>query len=187
MELKETMINHDEKKIEELDFNKGNYTFYFSYKDLQKDANAFYEIATINENCSFEQGLEFAQKHVSQFPNGIIKWFVSNDLMKQYSEHMLKQERERIVGDIKGLIEILADIEHDRWAKWQKYMHSKMNVQETAEHNTVIFFPNELFKRWSRQINTPYSKLSEDEKESDRNQVRPYMEIIIKAITNKDI
>lgn len=35
-----------------------------------------------------------------------------------------------------------------------------------------------LIKRWERQIDTPYSELSEAEKESDRKESRNYLPII---------
>jgi len=76
------------------------------------------------------------------------------------------------------MIEKMASIEHERWAKWQKYMHSHVydSSQSINPHLKVI--PTELYNRWERQINTPYEQLSEKEKESDREQVRPYFELI---------
>jgi len=38
--------------------------------------------------------------------------------------------------------------------------------------------PIGLFERWQRQINTDYKDLSEDEKESDRKEVRSYDNLI---------
>ena len=72
-------------------------------------------------------------------------------------------------------MEKFASLEHERWAKWQKYMHSKF-IEDSRENSEYVCLPKELFQRWERQINTPYSELSEQEKESDREQVRPYLE-----------
>ena len=69
------------------------------------------------------------------------------------------------------LFEKLASIEHERWAKWQRYMHSKM---EPSAKDGIWQIGEEHIKRWERQINTPYKDLSEEEKESDREQVRSY-------------
>lgn len=79
---------------------------------------------------------------------------------------------------IDGLVERLADIEHARWAKWQRYLHSKAARQ--ADGSLVI--PAELVQQWERQIETPYEELSEEEKESDRDQVREYTEVIKGAL-----
>ncbi|NIO30186.1 MAG: hypothetical protein GTN75_00130 [Gemmatimonadetes bacterium] len=61
------------------------------------------------------------------------------------------------------LIEALADLEHDRWARWQRYLHGKC-----VGHG----IPDDLWLRWERQIATPYADLVEREKESDRKEAR---------------
>ena len=74
------------------------------------------------------------------------------------------------------LLEKWADIEHQRWAKWQKYMHSKLvNVDGNTD---ILGLPKEFYDHWERQIATDYKDLSEKEKESDREQVQPYIEDI---------
>jgi len=73
------------------------------------------------------------------------------------------------------LFEQLAAIEHERWADWQKYMHSKCNQ---GSHGRLII-PRVLVTQWERQIKTPYAELSEKEKESDRDQVRRYWHLIV--------
>lgn len=77
------------------------------------------------------------------------------------------------------LLEHFANIEHARWSKWQAYMHSKC-VEYGDGKGEWVCFPAELYKRWERQINTPYAELSESEKESDREQVRPYLDYFTK-------
>jgi hypothetical protein len=81
----------------------------------------------------------------------------------------------------KEFVEKGADLEHTRWAKWQAYLHSKCVEHENGKGEWVCF-PAELYKRWERQINTPYAELSEAEKESDREQVRPYLPLISHTI-----
>lgn len=76
------------------------------------------------------------------------------------------------------LLERLAAIEHARWAHWQSYMHDKSI--RTAEGGLLV--PPDLVKRWQRQIDTPYEALSDDEKESDREQVRGYLDVIRAAL-----
>lgn len=86
-----------------------------------------------------------------------------------------------------GLFEKLAAIEHERWADWQRYLHSKcvkvIDVEDETGNETLreVNIPVELFKQWERQINTPYSELSEDEKDADRDQVHRYWDLINKA------
>ena len=77
----------------------------------------------------------------------------------------------------KEFIEKGADLEHERWAGWQKYLFSK---SEWTRNGYLI--PKELCKRWQRQIDTPYRKLSEQEKESDRKEVRKYLPMIRELI-----
>lgn len=52
------------------------------------------------------------------------------------------------------LIEKVASLEHEQWAHWTRYMLDNLTPENIA--------------RWERQIETPYQKLSENEKESDR-------------------
>ena len=81
------------------------------------------------------------------------------------------------------LFERLAAIEHERWSDWQRYVHARCaKIIETGETGEEVLrevkIPLELFHQWERQINTPYSELSEEEKESDRDQVRRYWNLI---------
>lgn len=78
-------------------------------------------------------------------------------------------------------IEKGSDLEHDRWARWQAYLHSKLIIHESG----LIELPQELYKRWERQIVTPYSELSEEEKESDRKETRNYLPLVYDFI--KDV
>lgn len=79
---------------------------------------------------------------------------------------------------IDGLLEELARIEHERWSKWQRYMHDKALRQADGS----LLIPPELVERWERQMTTPYDGLSEREKESDREQVREYLPVVKRAV-----
>jgi hypothetical protein len=86
---------------------------------------------------------------------------------------------QEIVQDIlDGLMEALANVEHERWSHWQRYMHSKGEPQTDGS----LKIPPELVAQWERQLATPYSELSEAEKESDRDQVRQYLPIVLAAL-----
>lgn len=52
------------------------------------------------------------------------------------------------------LREQLAALEHEQWAHWTRYMLDNLTSENIA--------------RWRQQIETPYTELSEKEKESDR-------------------
>lgn len=78
-------------------------------------------------------------------------------------------------------IDRLADIEHERWSHWQKYMHEKGVRQEDGS----MVIPADLVAQWDKQIETPFAELSEDEKDSDREQVRKYLPAVV-DILSKD-
>ena len=63
--------------------------------------------------------------------------------------------------------EKLANLEHERWAGWMKYLFSKCTFNEDGTATIPVW----AVENWQRQMNTPYSELSEKEKESDRAEV----------------
>lgn len=89
-------------------------------------------------------------------------------------------EKERVEAALGRMLEALAAIEHERWSHWQRYMHDKGRLQADGS----LLIPGELVKRWELQIATPYSALNEAEKESDRDQVRRYLQTIVDGLTN---
>lgn len=78
-----------------------------------------------------------------------------------------------------AILDDLAAVEHDRWAHWQDYMHSKGTLQTDGS----LVLPRELVERWQSQMTTKFAQLSEAEKESDREQVRHYLPLILTALT----
>jgi len=82
---------------------------------------------------------------------------------------------------IKEFIEKGADLEHDRWARWQKYLHSRLQ----KDNKGFYWLDDGLFEHWERQIDTPYSELSEKEKESDRKETRNYVPLLEKALSDQ--
>ena len=72
----------------------------------------------------------------------------------------------------KADLEYFAELEHIRWSKWQNYLHSFL-VWNNDIKGWVL--PHEKKEHWQSQINTPYQLLSEKEKDSDRDQVIPYL------------
>jgi hypothetical protein len=72
------------------------------------------------------------------------------------------------------LREQLAALDHEQWAGWMNYLFEK---SEEGEDGSVII-PKLLVLRWKRQMNTPYTDLSEDEKESDRAEADKVLRLI---------
>jgi len=77
-----------------------------------------------------------------------------------------------------ALLEELAAIEHQRWAHWQRYVHEKCSRNPDGS----LTIPAELVSRWDRLIGTPYSGLTDEERESDREQVRRYLPIAMREL-----
>lgn len=92
---------------------------------------------------------------------------------------MLSRNRIREVLEDEQTVERLAAIEHERWAHWQRYVHEQCERQEDGS----LVIPAELAERWETQIETPYAELSEQEKDSDREQVHRYLSTIIDMLT----
>ena len=64
------------------------------------------------------------------------------------------------------LLEELSDLEHKQWSHWTKYM-----LDNFTEDNII---------KWKEQIKTTYEKLSEKEKESDREWAKKIIKILEK-------
>lgn len=84
---------------------------------------------------------------------------------------------------LEEFIEKGADIEHNRWSKWQKYLYSKCRKYGLGD--SLIINVDDV-KHWERQIKTSYKDLSEREKESDRKEVRSYIPLLEKALSQKE-
>ncbi|WP_314821037.1 hypothetical protein [Arachnia propionica] len=94
---------------------------------------------------------------------------------------MAEQHKFREILESRQVVERLASIEHDRWAHWQRYIHA--HCERRADGSLVI--PPDLVARWERQIETAFVDLSEDEQESDRQQVREYLPVVIRALEDE--
>ena len=119
-----------------------------------------------------------------------------NNETKNFSD-LSKKQKDKIISDcceganeeqaellnsvnddwIKKFIEQGAEIEHNRWSRWQSYLFSK---SEWTKDGYLI--PRELCFRWQKQIDTPYSELSEKEKESDKKEVENYLPILYELL-----
>jgi hypothetical protein len=75
----------------------------------------------------------------------------------------------------KELLEALSAVEHERWSHWQRYLHSSCIPGDDGS----LTIPAELVARWTAQMRTSYSELSEAAKESDREQVRKTLDVML--------
>lgn len=77
------------------------------------------------------------------------------------------------------LMERLAAVEHERWAGWMRHLFSKcVRVVYQGGERVVMEIPHWAVERWTRQMETPYDGLSEEEKESDRREVRSTLAVL---------
>ena len=69
--------------------------------------------------------------------------------------------------------EALAAYAHEAWSGWMRYMFAKCN------HTGVgLAIPDALVERWTRQMNTAYADLPENEKQSDRKEADEMLAIV---------
>lgn len=76
------------------------------------------------------------------------------------------------------VLDRLAEIEHERWAHWQRFVHDSCHEQEDGS----LVIPAEVVQRWERQIATPYPDLTQAERDSDIEQVKRYLPTVIGAL-----
>ena len=76
-----------------------------------------------------------------------------------------------------GLLETLAALEHERWSGWMKYQ-----AEKAGGKHPITGEPYEI--RWKRQSETPYARLPEQERESDRVEARKTLAAIRAALSN---
>jgi len=62
--------------------------------------------------------------------------------------------------------EKLSDVQHEIWASWMRWV---FHICPGHDDGSVTI-PANLATRWKRQIHTGYSDLTEQEKDSDREQ-----------------
>ncbi len=84
------------------------------------------------------------------------------------------------------LIEEIADFMHDQWINWMKNVFTKGQLTDCSpdfvnlpedEEDFHIF--REDYDHWKRQMETPYAKLTEKEKDSDKEWAKKLIEKFI--------
>jgi dCMP deaminase len=74
----------------------------------------------------------------------------------------------------RDLREELASYAHDAWSGWMRYLFLRSPQNEDGS----VTIPEELVKRWHRQMYTEYSKLTTSEQDSDRAEADKILEKI---------
>ena len=70
--------------------------------------------------------------------------------------------------------ELLAAYAHEAWAGWMRHMFGLSRPLG----NGAMVIPANLVKRWTRQMDTPYAELPENEKPSDRKEADRMLAIV---------
>lgn len=84
--------------------------------------------------------------------------------------------------------EALADVQHEIWSHWMRYFFTKTTIirphpAESVPDKDYRAFPVSLAERWIRQMDTHYADLSEQEKNSDREQADKILAVLPQVIT----
>lgn len=75
--------------------------------------------------------------------------------------------------------EALAEYAHTAWSGWMEYEFSKcIRVVDNEGNTTGLIVPQWAVERWTRQMNTPYDELPENEKTSDREEADKMLAIM---------
>lgn len=80
-----------------------------------------------------------------------------------------------------SIIEGIANYEHDRWSRWQKYLFSK-SIKNKDGSFTI---PKEYVERWTKQMNTTYYELPHNEQESDKKEAKRILNVIREVNNNE--
>jgi len=70
--------------------------------------------------------------------------------------------------------EQLAELCHEQWSGWVEYMFSWGCLGKKG----TLIIPQWAVERWTRQMRTPYSELSDSEQDSDRKEADKFLEIL---------
>ena len=87
--------------------------------------------------------------------------------VKEFNKILKKMSNKHTDGE-RELREKLAELAHSQWSGWMEWMLKNLDDVH--------------IKNWKRQMNTPYDKLSEREKDSDRKEADKYLQVLQKAI-----
>ncbi len=73
-----------------------------------------------------------------------------------------------------SLREETADLCHQQWIDWMEYLFDKGTFNKDGTWTMPVW----AVDRWKRQMNTPYSELSENEQNSDRKEADKFLALL---------
>jgi hypothetical protein len=116
------------------------------------------------ENAELRTGLAECQADAPKYLRAENKRL--RNAAQAFEEQLSRTEDE--AADLRRQLdrERLAAIQHDIWSHWTRYQFSVCQRNDDGS----LTIPAEKVERWERQAATPYSALSEAERESDRDQ-----------------
>lgn len=135
------------------------------------------------ERRAMEDQARQAIQDLNDFILGGASAYITRLSVSMFQASLVRYERDFEAKPSEGtreqrLLEKLAERAHASWSHWMQYLFSKSCKQ--ADGSVVI--PASMVERWERQMNTPYSQLSEQEKQSDRDQAELSLPIIYKSV-----
>lgn len=107
--------------------------------------------------------------------------------MNKHNIEEIKQKLEKYknmkLEDVNdNIVEKLSNYEHDRWSRWQRHLFSKCEINRDGS----LTIPKEFVDRWTRQMNTKYDDLLEEEKKSDRKEAIRILDCLNTGVNNNE-
>lgn len=90
---------------------------------------------------------------------------------------VIDEVRNGDASNLDALFETCAAIEHDRWARWHRYVKLHGNVRDDGS----LVIPARHVRKWDRLADTSYGDLTPEERAGDQAQVQDYWELIFGA------
>lgn len=112
----------------------------------------------------------------------VVKWFQTEghpyydelaEVVQGAIEAAVADARAELLAD-PALVERLADLEHERWSGWMRYLFTKGYGRDDG----AFVIDPESVHWWNHLTETPYAELTERSKESDRAEVRKTLAVL---------